>query len=300
VNRRVATAAKDRPVIIASDCHDAERLAYLIAAGADVNRRVSSSRNEVLLGVAAMRGNVDACKILLEAGADPNLGALPNLSPLCLLIEARWLADMRLDQKMAAETAVAVLQLLVAHGCDPNGRGEPGKQQSSQLPLYVAANYGDHELVKELVRLGADPDRAVGHLSVDGSYRRVEKCGSTLMLLNGRVTSTPSLGAMMVTLLRLGADDACIADPGSGKTAFQVAVMVGHDELVEYYARERGENLKQRVNGRTLEASAWKDGTKALIRSLKAELAIDGAVAVHAASETMRDAFEKNRGGPVL
>jgi hypothetical protein len=261
-----------RPVIVAGDCDDPTRLAQLIAMGANVNRRLSSSRNETPLGIAATRGNVEACRVLLTAGADPSIGSLQPISPLCLLIEERFMSGLRGDREMPVGTAIDVARLLVEFGCDPNGtHGAEAERNSWQLPLYTAALHQDHAMVAELVRLGAQIDRKVMHLSVDASCRRKEVLTTTLGILQDLVAKMPALSPMLVTLLRLGADDTPLANPGNNQSAFQLAVMVGHDVLVEYYIRERGEDLNQEFEGRPIEECAWKEETRLLLRALRAE-----------------------------
>lgn len=64
-----ATHNELTPLMIASERGDLELMKWLIDAGADVNYK--NSRNVTALWSAASAEKVEACKILVEAGAEP-------------------------------------------------------------------------------------------------------------------------------------------------------------------------------------------------------------------------------------
>ena len=52
---------------------DMAALRFLVARGVDVNDRVVALKRDTLLNQAVYHRNVEAVKVLLEAGADPNI-----------------------------------------------------------------------------------------------------------------------------------------------------------------------------------------------------------------------------------
>lgn len=77
-----------------------------LAQGANVNIK-SSHMQDTALHVAAMSGNVETMRVLLEAGADPNLRNLDGRMPLH---EAAFCYEKRPE----------VWRLLIEHGAQPD------------------------------------------------------------------------------------------------------------------------------------------------------------------------------------
>lgn len=106
-----------------------------MAEGFDPNLPIEE---RLVLVSAAGKNNVDFVRILLEAGADPNL----------------WDTDEGMNALGAASQAgdLTTLKLLLAHGADPNLPPIPG----TSPPL----SHATHRvlLVKELLSHGADPN----------------------------------------------------------------------------------------------------------------------------------------------
>lgn len=91
------------------------------------------------LGFACFFKHVDAAKLLLDCGADPGLPS------------ANKLRVAPLHSAVAADL-VELVDLLLAHGADPNPREGGGS-----TPLHSAAGHGNREIIARLLAAGADP-----------------------------------------------------------------------------------------------------------------------------------------------
>jgi ankyrin repeat protein len=255
---------------------DPKRLTEHIAAGADVNGPVF---NRMPLAIAVAEGCVESCRILLEAGADPNRAREQSNqdSVLAVLFDHRYSQLNKLagisDPVIADDVMQAICTMLVEFGANPNGNVQAGEMMSAgQSPLYLAAEEGDVKGVETLVGLGADVNQKLEDTS---TYSGATYEKTALSRAKDRQDEK-----MMITLLRLGADDDCIKY--GHLTAFQHCVERGLDQVVEYYVRERGEPLDQTgliVTARqTLMEMASKERTRVLLRSLATELAVQEAI----------------------
>ncbi len=111
-----------------------ETLRALLDGGAPVDEPGSATP----LYFASQSGHVDAVRLLLERGADPN--ALANIGTP-LMIAAR-----------RKKTEIA--KLLLEHGADPNFAGG----EDNRTPLHEAAYIGADDVVRLLLDHGADTD----------------------------------------------------------------------------------------------------------------------------------------------
>lgn len=89
------------------------------------------------LGLAAEFGELEATRILLNAGADVDRLEPTGLAPIHLALSGGH---------------VAVARALMAHGGDPNLPAA-----NAWTPLHYAADLGDAEIALELVEIGARP-----------------------------------------------------------------------------------------------------------------------------------------------
>jgi ankyrin repeat protein len=139
-----------------------------LAHGANVNAR--DAKGATALMYAALYGDVQFVNLLLEKGADANLSN-----------------DLGINALMWAAGDLAKVRALIAHGANINARSNygytalsvaaasPGNLPTVQLllhkgadpkavdkdgvgPLWLACARGDSEIVRELLRLGADPN----------------------------------------------------------------------------------------------------------------------------------------------
>ncbi len=111
----------------------------LAAAVKDHNPDRRDAIGQTLLMVATHTNDVDACRSLLELGADPSASDMLGESPLL---------------KAARLGFEPIVELLLAHGADPNGHHIEG-----WTPILVAALHAHVATAKILLAHGADLTR---------------------------------------------------------------------------------------------------------------------------------------------
>jgi ankyrin repeat protein len=118
-----------------------KRVASLILRGAPVNG--STKAGSTPLYVAAVQGEAEIVRLLLEAGADPNRESMDETegTPLCAA---------------AAHDRAEIVRLLLEHGADPNVV-EGKDDEVPMTALRWAQNYGHSEIIRLLLEAGADP-----------------------------------------------------------------------------------------------------------------------------------------------
>ncbi len=227
---------------------DTAKLKALLAAGADVNMTAKSGATAVL--AAAIRGNAEAVRMLLAAGADRGgrVGLIPN-SPIRLgltqlayfsndpelrgvLNEPQKKPDVRDLVAIPGSTPLAgafvlksfsmrpysrpgvdeALRAALALGADPNA---DIRQLTRQLPpLALAATVNDPGAVRTLLQAGAEPNRA-------GTQ------GVTPLML---AASAEDPSVEIVELL-LGAGAKVEAKDAQGRTAVDWALLQGESAV---------------------------------------------------------------------
>jgi ankyrin repeat protein len=133
----------------------------LLAHGADVNARLHQEKptvralNELQfegatpLALAAEVNNLEAIKVLVAAGADPNIPTAYGTTPLILAAGAG--TDVQRARSVEERgIAVETAQFLLDHGADVNAVGEFG-----WTPLHAAAYQGLTDVIELLVSKGA-------------------------------------------------------------------------------------------------------------------------------------------------
>src|SRR5262245_6156438 len=150
---------------------------YLLAAGADPNQRIGNrlppaSLHEpdddhplsALYGAAGVNRDPELAKLLLEAGADPNDGeslyhSVESLDCTRVLLEngARF-EDTNAIYRALDFDNLAVVELLLRHGADPNwpARNPPITDWGSPL-LWAIMRRRSRQHVEALLKAGADP-----------------------------------------------------------------------------------------------------------------------------------------------
>lgn len=114
---------------------DAELVDRLIRAGANVN--VKNEFGTTPISEAASVGDNAVLEKLLKAGANPNTPGPDGMTPLMVI---------------ARTTNVAAARLLLDHGANVNAK----EQQKNQTALMWAAAQSQGEMVRELVKRGAE------------------------------------------------------------------------------------------------------------------------------------------------
>ena len=155
------------PLMWAASEGHADVVQLLIAAGADVHARSVYGTTALLL--AARSGDVETARVLLDAGADVNAaepyllfdarvdveesqtsGRTPLLvASASLVATSGW--EYRLDIGPSTHEALALF--LLERGADPNLPDSVGR-----TALHAAVETGKADLVRALLRHGADPN----------------------------------------------------------------------------------------------------------------------------------------------
>lgn len=126
---------------------------FLLELGANPNERDSKGRTPVMN--AALNGNIEGAKILLGAGADPNLNATDGNTALTFAMPTgRQIGAVRPSRPKSAPSFVgpqAMMETLLKGGANPNIR-----IYDNLTPLMIAAGRGLRDIVKTLLDHGAD------------------------------------------------------------------------------------------------------------------------------------------------
>lgn len=163
VNER--TSQGKTPLMLAASEGHAEVVRLLIQQGAEVD--VADSYGTTALIVAATAGHAEVVALLLEHGADPKAQDSSGGSPLVnaaffgrtQAVQALLSKMPPLEKQDGEELLLLVaglghgniLDALIAHGVDVNGRG-----LKSRTALMAAAAFNQAEVVRRLLKQGAD------------------------------------------------------------------------------------------------------------------------------------------------
>lgn len=115
-----------------------EVIRILVAAGVNLNARENRYDRYTALNRAVAKGRYGISTILLDAGADPNLGDRYKRTPLHTAVDRGDLQS---------------LNALIAKKAKLNVQDEDG-----ETPLYQAARKGKAPMVEALLKAGANPD----------------------------------------------------------------------------------------------------------------------------------------------
>lgn len=146
-DRVCAALDNDGRLLFAARLGDAERVARLLASGANVHAQETKSSETgytpLHYAAAGYSGGAgkqeEVAKLLIESGANVNARADSGTTPL--ILAADW-------------GNVAMVQLLLKHGADVNAKSKKA------TPLTRAVLRGRLSVVKLLLERGADPDLA--------------------------------------------------------------------------------------------------------------------------------------------
>ncbi len=133
------------PLLFAVNGENVEGVKELISRGANVNFSVSMNndlRGRTALMNAANQENNEIIKVLLAAGANPHTFERHGWSPLHYAARRDNLDSLRLFHR---------------YGIDLNLRA-PECECRGETPLMIAARFGNVATIKELIKLGADPE----------------------------------------------------------------------------------------------------------------------------------------------
>ena len=185
----------------------------LVEAGADVNQ-VSPADDASPMLIAAINGQFDIAKYLLEKGGDPNLGTAAGATPLYSVLNVQWGPKSFYPQPRAQlqqnTSYLELMKALLEKGADPNARinrkiwytsynfDNLRIDESGATPFWRAAYASDIEAMKLLVSYGADPNirtmKTAGRGFRDNGTREVGEVGPQ-GLPAGAPSLTPLHGA---------------------------------------------------------------------------------------------------------
>jgi len=145
----------------------------LVELGANVNAASPADRTTPLL-IAAINGQFDIAKYLLDHGAQPNLASSAGMTPLFAALNVEWAPKMFYPQPRAhlqqQTSYLDLMKALLAKGADPNAR--VGRkiwytqynfdllrvEESGATAFWRAAYASDVAAMQLLAAAGADPD----------------------------------------------------------------------------------------------------------------------------------------------
>jgi uncharacterized protein len=212
---------------------DAESARILLTAGANPNV-VMPEWGLTPLIIAATMGRTDVVTVLLDHGADPNMVDKNSFTALHAAVRD---SDYGEDRNSKA-ASVASVKVLLAHGANPNARLKQEKPTVKTVtevslqgatPLALAAEVNNLEAVRLLVEGGADPSIAT------------EKGTTPLILAAGagtdvqRARTLEERGTAVETARYLVEHGVDVNAAGEyGWTALHAASYQGLNDLIEY------------------------------------------------------------------
>jgi ankyrin repeat protein len=146
--------------------------AALLDAGAQINAADMDGTTPLVRAI--WNSHFDTAKVLLDRGADPNLGDTADMGALYAAVDMSSLGEVYGSPPRKVKdtaTALDIIRLVIAKGGTVDARlkspalqrnhtpGEP-LLGAGTTPLMRAARNGDHEAMKILLAAGADPTLA--------------------------------------------------------------------------------------------------------------------------------------------
>jgi ankyrin repeat protein len=259
------------PLYYAIWSEDIESVKMLIAAGADINKRVNENDEYNAFFDAVWMDNADLVKILIDAGADVNYkanGRTPLYHAIMLSDPnvARVFIGTSIDipnlQKAAFEGNIDKVKEMVESGTDVNTKDEQG-----WTAAYWALSTGQKDVFEYLLNKGAD-------INI--------KANDGLMLLNR--ASMRGFKEIVEQLIAKGVDvDVKDTD---GRTPLQIAASGGHTDIVKLLIAQKANVNNISKNGRHPLGDAALAGHEDVVRLL-----IDSGAEVNLHTENMGTAL---------
>ncbi len=133
-------------------------IAFLLENGATPDSQTNENGASVLAGLCYVN-QIQCVKLILEHGANPNLGRVNTL-------------ETPLHHALANDASAELIALLIQHGADMNAATIPGLYSYNyfgntptrgETPLHRAAAYASKETVEMLLNAGADRSETDGN-----------------------------------------------------------------------------------------------------------------------------------------
>lgn len=154
---------------------EVETTMALLDGGADIDQRTAGDLTPPMV-MAVINGHYDLALMLLERGADPNLGSHAGTTPLYAAINTYWAPKARYPQQQAYQqqqaTHLDVMKAMLDAGADPNVRltkhlwfmeytfSQLDVDTRGATPFWRAAYALDLPAMQMLIEYGADPEIA--------------------------------------------------------------------------------------------------------------------------------------------
>ena len=185
---------------------------------------------ETALYCGSNYGRDEAVKLLLKAGANPNLAIADGVTPLCIAIQNR---------------RSAIVRMLLQADADPNVQ----RKSDGTTPLYVAAENGFTEMVSILLEAKANPNLQVDY-------------GATALFVAAQNGHTSTVRA----LLRAKANSNIHKD--NGVTPLFMAARYNHFEVAKLLLQANANPNIPKDNGTTPLYMAAQDGRSDIVQIL--------------------------------
>jgi ankyrin repeat protein len=215
------------------------------------------------LNVAIINAHYDAAALLLDLGADPNIGDVTGMTPLYAAVDMNTFADTpgRPTPKPSGKLdAVGVVKALLDHGANANptliapilvrvhDRGD-GTLGAGATPLMRAAKKGDLDMMRALLSHGANPkSRTKAGTEALMFAAGLGGAGRFTAYEDKQATEADFIDAATLCLDR-GADINAVSE--NGQTALHLAVTVRSESFIRLLI-ERGAKVDiQDKQGRT-------------------------------------------------
>ncbi|KAK1765276.1 ankyrin repeat-containing domain protein [Phialemonium atrogriseum] len=215
-------------LLSATRLEEIDTVRALIVRGVDPNTLAGMEVKTTALHEATRKGNSILVRLLLDAGANPNVDEIPTSTTVLELAVTRC-------HRCAASLAIA--EMLIGRGADVNAPVDDWGRRSTLLKsaihrgdialaqvllkagarvneatgetgtaLQVAASHGNTELVEILIEAGADVDSPIGMAYEDACREAAEQCHYSFFLTPLQIAAVVDKTEMAQVLLEAGAN----------------------------------------------------------------------------------------------
>ena len=227
-----------------------EVLQLLIIRGINVN--IGDGNGKTALMIASTDGFTEAVKLLLQAGADPNMEQYQLVNEGFITKSLREIRTIGYTALIYAcvKMNLEIVKLLLQAKANPN--------QENALALMIAALLGHLDIVQLLLKYGADPNSIN---DIDGS--------TALHYVLGSPTKTASIKLVIIQqLIEKGANINNIQNE-DGLTVLMMATDQDLPEIVELLLLNGADpNIQNHKGGKTALAYACRHSNSKVAKSL--------------------------------